>query len=424
MPRMIARAFRVATIVCVVVALLWGTLIAGPMWLTRWRMSRLLADYHSIYPTQSSWADAQKLMVKWGKWGNYDGSCSANDCLYLITVSDEYNNWVDKLPEQQRERVWGSHLWDWLQHLGYRRSALSVQFQVQDGKIARTEAMLRISVADAGPLEQYSYMLGVTTQVRSRLASITRNGKRDPPWVLGDDDQLAFHPDYKVGRPSGCEGCEIDYITYAPTLPHEEAVKLTDFSLNCLTRLRACTTIGDLLPYGSGWHLYEDLPSTLRPDSSGGPLPCRTEPRALARDATVVVEVEVLGALSAFKPYPNDDTQQELARARILHTWKSPIREAPGATILVTPFAGEKAIPPYWPEEGPEHLLPGHRALLFLTEDGPTNFSPDSTKIGPVAYALGRCGVIDDTPANLSAVLRGIAEDIPYRHSLQNFGWW
>jgi hypothetical protein len=421
---MLKRALRATSILTIVVMLLWVLLIAAPMWLTRWRMSRLLGDYHSIYPAQSTWADAQRLMTRWGRWGRYEGTCTASDCDYSIMVGDEYSNWVDKLSEQNQERVRGSHVWNWLEHLGYRWSALSLHFQIQDGKIVRTHTLIHVDVEDSGPPDHWQYTLGISAQVRWRLASITRDSDRDPPFVLGADEQLALHPDYKVGRPQGCEGCEFDDITYAPTLPHDEAVRLTDFNLNCLTRLRACTTIGDLLPYGSGWHLYDGLRSNLYPTSGDGLLPCRTEARALARDAGAVVEVEVLGLVPDFKPYPNDERRHELVRARILHVWKGPIGDKPGSTIQVTPFAGEEANPPYWPAEAPEHLLPGHRALIFLTEDAATNFSPDPDKVGIVAYPLERCGVIEDTPANLAAVQLGVAQDMAYRHPLRDIGWW
>jgi len=40
------------------------------MWLTHWRMSHLLADYH---PTHSTWGDAEKLMSRWRGWRHYNG---------------------------------------------------------------------------------------------------------------------------------------------------------------------------------------------------------------------------------------------------------------------------------------------------------------------------------------------------------------
>jgi hypothetical protein len=429
MARTIAGTLRVMIIILLVAIALWLTLIAAPMWLTRWRMSRLLADYHSLYPMQSTWDDAQRLMARWGRWGRYKGDCNSTDCQYFIRIDDPYMNLIGELPDPTRERVFSAILWQgmWrrLERLGYRPSALMVLFQVQDSKIVRTYTMMHMDVVDAGPPEHWSYSLGVSAQVYSRLASITIKGKSEPLRLMGNDEQLALHPDYKVGRPSGCEGCEFDYITYTPTLPHDEAVLLTNFNLNCLTRFRACTNIGDLLPEGANWHLYDDGPSNLYLPSTGDPLPCRTELRALARDATAILEVEVLDKLPDFQANPYEGSnRQELGRARILRAWKNPIHDLPGSTIQLTPFSGEKAYPPYQPAAAAEHLLVGHRALIFLKEDAPTNYSPDPDKIGVAAYQLGPCGVIDDTSANLSAVQVGLAQDIPYRHRLDDIEWW
>ena len=67
------RLRAVAGAAVLLVAALFGV-AKGAMWVTRWRMERLLADFHSISPMQSTWADAQRMMTKWGRWGHYDAS--------------------------------------------------------------------------------------------------------------------------------------------------------------------------------------------------------------------------------------------------------------------------------------------------------------------------------------------------------------
>ena len=82
------RVVRASLYLLATLTLLYASLIAGPMWLTRIRIAHLLADFQSIHPTQSTWADAQHLMTRWGKWGHYDGSCTAQSCDYVIIVND------------------------------------------------------------------------------------------------------------------------------------------------------------------------------------------------------------------------------------------------------------------------------------------------------------------------------------------------
>ena len=56
--------------------------------LLRWRAERLLADIRQIQMGKSTWADAQRFMTKWGTWGHYEGSCTAEKCDYSIAMED------------------------------------------------------------------------------------------------------------------------------------------------------------------------------------------------------------------------------------------------------------------------------------------------------------------------------------------------
>ena len=63
----------------------------------RWRAERLLADMHQIRLYQSTWADAQRLMHRWGAWGHYDGSCTAASCKYEIEM-DSIAHYNPRIP--------------------------------------------------------------------------------------------------------------------------------------------------------------------------------------------------------------------------------------------------------------------------------------------------------------------------------------
>jgi hypothetical protein len=415
MLRTLASAFRVATILTAVVALLWVTLIAVPMWLTRWRMSRLLADYHSIFPTQTTGLDAQRLMTRWGRWGHYEGTCSSSECDYSIRMSDTYVGLIEKLSKKNQLRIYNFPFLKLASRIGYRTSEMDVHFLVLNEKIVRNNISMMMMVEDSGPPDHFTYPILILVGTRSNLSEYPRFPDREPGVMRVGVAQLDLHPDYLVYRPSSPKVGIIDRITYTPTLSHETLVQLTGFNLACLTQWHPCLSVGDLLPFGRGWQLWEGGPSSLYPTSSSSPLACRTEPRALARDAATVLEVEVLNALPTFRPYADWDHRRELVRARILHAWKSPLRDTPGSIIEVTPFAGEEAYPPYRPAILPEHLLPNRRAFLFLPESGPAVFGPDSAS-GVFAYSLERCAIIDDTPSNLAAIQLGMAQDVPYRH--------
>lgn len=78
----ILRILRVVGLVALGVVLLTFAAVQFQQWMLRWRAERLMADMHQIRLYQSTWADAQRLMYKWGAWGHYDGSCTAVECRY------------------------------------------------------------------------------------------------------------------------------------------------------------------------------------------------------------------------------------------------------------------------------------------------------------------------------------------------------
>ncbi|MFY9854499.1 MAG: hypothetical protein WAK26_11550, partial [Terracidiphilus sp.] len=84
----ILRILRVAGLAALAVVLLTFAAVQFQQRLLRWRAERLMADMHQIRLYQSTWADAQKLMYKWGAWGHYDGSCTATECRYEIDLED------------------------------------------------------------------------------------------------------------------------------------------------------------------------------------------------------------------------------------------------------------------------------------------------------------------------------------------------
>jgi hypothetical protein len=406
MPRSLARLFRAFLWTATTLLVLWAALIKGPMFLTRWRMQRLLTDFHSVYPTQSTWPDAQRLMTSWGKWGHHDGSCNAVDCDYDILISDPYSSRLSKLSERMLGRLIYLHFFTFMEHLGWRDTLFSVRFVVQDGKIVRTRTVLRLEVADSGPPEHWQYSLGFVSQVRSRLKRSSFS--EHEAWILGSDEQLDDHPDYKVGRPGGCENCENAELTYTDTLPHSDLARLTAYDLSCLTRFHPCTQTGDLLPAGRDWHLYDG--DTMGPVGKASliPVPCRTEARALGRDAEDILEVEASSVETREDTaYIDTPITVELAHAHLLRVLKGRIDAPLGSQILISPFSGSKY---QQPNELAEHLTPGHRYLVLV----------DSThRLSQGELEADRCGVLDDTPANLRAIQTGIGQDVGYRHPIQ-----
>src|SRR3984957_15685713 len=48
---------------------------------------RLMADIRALKLRQSNWLEAERLISRWGKFGNYKGHCDASFCRYSIGLS-------------------------------------------------------------------------------------------------------------------------------------------------------------------------------------------------------------------------------------------------------------------------------------------------------------------------------------------------
>lgn len=404
MPRLMARTFRALVWTVAVALFLEAAVIKAPMALTRLRMQHLLADFHSIYPNQSTWSDAQRIIAHWQNWGYSRGSCTQTDCDYEIVVSDPVWRWLEKLPEGIRGDSF-YRVFRFVAGFGWRPADLSLRLVVQDGKIVRTRTVLNVASDQVG-------LFILVSQVRSRLrrAESEEIRQSNEPWILGRDEQLDDHPDYKVGRPGGCEICERADVTYTPTLQHSELIRLTRYNLSCLTGFRSCTQIYDLLPAARDWHLYDGDYMGPKPSGGPSPIPCHAQPRALGRDAEVILEVDPLRIEQKVDTttYSDEVVKYEVAQVKLIRILKGKLHGAGTEPILIEPYFGsEQETPP----QLPEHLVPGHRVFVLLNESN--GYEPDGR------FLARRCGVLDDTPAHLATLEAGMAQDVSVRHPIQ-----
>ena len=83
----IKHALRVVCLTSLSFVLLIIAAVQGQQYLLRWRAERLMADMHRIRLYQSTWADAENLMHRWGAWGHFEGTCTptADTRLRLVT---------------------------------------------------------------------------------------------------------------------------------------------------------------------------------------------------------------------------------------------------------------------------------------------------------------------------------------------------
>jgi hypothetical protein len=380
--------------------------------LLRHRAERLLSDYQSIHLNQTSWAEAQAIMRRWGGWGYATGPCTAIDCFYTIDISDAPDRWLSDLSETRLRSAGVAFNWlYWI--LGGGHTELLAHFTVQDGTAVQSSIHL-IAILPNSRFLPDGIPLFLAADSRASLGPRYRE--------RGKYDQMAIHPDYIVGRPDACTVCQAITITYTPHLEPAEIARLTSFDLSCLTRYHACTKLTDFLPAATPWHLWNDkpvilseseaaafqLPPTALPAASTSPTsrmspphPCNISPIILGRDARVALEVEVISTAKktdTSTPYPS--FPYEVSEVRLTRILKNASHESVSPTLQLDPFPGAE-------EHLPEHLVPGRRYVLLL--------DPGPLTSGEPVY-LNWCGALEDTPENLAELQTGFAEDKPTRH--------
>ena len=380
-------------------------MVQAQQWILRYRAQQLMADMHQIRLYQSTWSDAQRLMNRWGAWGHYDGSCTAKDCRYAITLTDESVRVLHRLKPSTLDWLIRHKAYTLYSLLGGRYSVINLAFVVQDGAIWRTQVYVNLQVSPkpfAPEDEGYLLIVGSRSQQALRYAEGGGN-------VRGSDDDLSMHPYYKAGRPGGCTNCLMVGITYSTHTPQSEIQRLTSFNMSCLTRFFSCKMPEDLLPAAKEWHIYHDDEQYAidQQSKSMPPKPCDIPLWALARDSGTVLIVD--GVSISQEEYGG--SSNEWAAARVVTFLKGASRWPIGSRIKILPFVGEMSLPPF---QLAEHLEPGKRYVILPIEGfyGNPILSGPLDETAPEPHVvLPRCGVQEDTDEVRRELEKGFAQN-------------
>lgn len=94
------RVLRVAGVVVLALVAALAVFVQIQQRILRWRAERLLADMRELQSHKGTWADAQKIMTRWGAWGSYEGACTQEQCDYYIRIQDSVSRFIDNHREQ------------------------------------------------------------------------------------------------------------------------------------------------------------------------------------------------------------------------------------------------------------------------------------------------------------------------------------
>jgi hypothetical protein len=380
------RALKWTCVSVLALVLLLALLVQGQQWLLRWRAERLMADMHQIRLYQSTWDNAQRLMHKWGRWGHYDGTCTAESCRYAITLGNSFFGVNDTEEPNWFDRPWlilvGSGVF------GTRAAALQTTFTVHKGSIWWMSVYFLVDVP-SGKVGGYDGEYGLLVKAQSVQVM--------PGNRTNLTEQMEEHPYYYASRPSGCTNCMKADVWYSTRAPAEQIAQLTDLNFDCITRFRPCRFLRDVLPLEREWNLYQGFEPDSHPvfEKPQVPRPCMVPVWATARDSEAAVVAEVLG--KGTDPGESDwYGPREKDRVRIVETLKGQSPVQVGSAIDVIPFTEDPNN-----SEPSEHMRPGERYVLL--------FDRGADDLPLPLIGLERCGVRPDTPETRREVAKGMA---------------
>jgi hypothetical protein len=213
------------------------------------------------------------------------------------------------------------------------------------------------------------------------------------------EEDRSRHPDYTTWRPGGCTFCLMGRVTYADSMPSEDAAKLSNFQLSCATRWSSCLTLEELDPAAHAWHLYgppwgDPLETT---PLKKIPVGCAIPPYALGRDADRVVSVEALDDGQSLGK-DAEGIEHESSRVRVIAAVKGDYSLAFNPFLTVVSSASEF----HDVMRKPFHLAKKRHYLLLLGGEDVI----DQGRVSPEA-----CGVVQEEAASEQEVRRGVVMD-------------
>jgi hypothetical protein len=207
----------------VVTALLAGA-IRLDQYVLRWRAERLQSDIRSLELRKSTYADARRFEDRWFD-NTEEKVCRQSWCDLQVFFENTGRRHVDFLANHPAVFA--------LYHkLGGRVAGVYSYIQIRDNVLWGKGISLTIET-----LETESDGRHVEYQLEASVGTDDRF-----TWVS------ARHPEYQIGRPTGCTGCRLGWVKFTPFADPKDVLRLTDLNFTCLTRWRHCTHQEDILP--------------------------------------------------------------------------------------------------------------------------------------------------------------------------------
>jgi hypothetical protein len=226
----------------------------------RRRAELLLTQIQSLELGKTPWSEAQRQLKDWAGETMLDESCNNAECsvdirlvepvygfIYRNTFFmkiDDYLRWRFKLTFDTGPvvRLVLTLLRGYML-LGGRPARIVASVGTRDGVVWSKAYSAEIQTYrhnTSGPLEGPRDNFALIAVVRSVPSS--------------DTPRLDSHPGYIIRRQPGCCDFEEGHVEFTPLADPNDIHRLMELNLSCLTRLRPCTSLSDIMP--AAWKQY------------------------------------------------------------------------------------------------------------------------------------------------------------------------
>jgi hypothetical protein len=232
----------------------------------RGQAEMLLSHVQSIELRKTPWPEAQRQLKRWSGESRFDDQCTKSECSEQITLTEPVYNFAYK----NQTFV---HLDDYL------RWRFKLSFQ--EGQFVRTERGLFLGyiliggrpariTATVGMHDGIVWSKGFKVNIETywhNVPDISGDGWLEYPLIAQgrsvpqfdfpdrnwDYPKMTPHPNYEIGR-RNCEICLEGFVYFTPYADPGDIQRLMQFNLSCLTRIRPCVDLSDIMP--AAWKQY------------------------------------------------------------------------------------------------------------------------------------------------------------------------
>ena len=392
------RWARLSQLACLAVLALFAgfaVFVHIQQFILRWRAERLLSDIGEIQMGKSTWADAQRMMTRWGAWGAYDGTCSAERCQYQIVLQDAYSAEPIRFWSTGHTRPSPQMCCRWFRRpfraLGGRQAIVYAGLNVKNG-IVWTKAY---DVATALGPRHFEGDEEWGEELVGSADGLTRFWENVPWFSVGvSEDSTDRHPEYKAEIAPICSECLAIDANFTPFADPDIVRQLLDFNLDCITRWFECKVPAEIMP--GAVRLYEQ-DKAVPPRSGKSWDKCELPLEVLGRDYKFVAIAEVTDT----RIKHGSDGYYQWFRFRPIVSLKNravPQEPVDGKDEHSEPLEAHLAGGGLAAD-----LKPGSRFILL--------FESALNDHDAVTIGAGKCGFVSYSEQNLAVIKRGIHRD-------------